>query len=191
MNRRNKSIINPYNNYITSLNISIPNKRNQLHTSLTQQTLINNHHNHKHHKHHLSKSSSTSTVDPLDGFAIKTHHMSIADHLYQSIISLNNTKTNVLSKQSFPLITVISKRNILNNSPSLMKSILHCKRRQYQLRDQNLLLTKHNSNYSNRNYNYNVTSLPEGYSSINIKRINKTNNEKRILINHLLLINMK
>ena len=91
--------------------------------------------------------------------------------------SLNNTNINILSKQSFPLITVISKRNILNNSPSLVKSILRCKRRQYQLRDQNLLLTKHNSNYSNRNYNYNITSLPEGYSSINIKRINKTNNE--------------
>ena len=162
MNRRNKSIINPYNNYITSLNISIPKKRKLLHTSLTQQTLLNHH-------HHQSKSSSSSNLDPLDGFAIKTHHMSIADHLYQSMNSLNNTKTNIIFNQPFPLITVISKRNVLNNSPSLVKSVLRCKRRQYQLRDQNLLLTKHNSNNNNH-----ITSLPEGYS-INIKRNNKTN----------------
>ena len=75
-------------------------------------------------------------------------------------------KTNIIFNQPFPLITVISKRNVLNNSPSLVKSILRCKRRQYQLRDLNLLITKHNSNH--------MAPLPEGYS-VNLKRINKTN----------------
>lgn len=162
MTNQNESINNNNNNnsYITSLNVLFPKRRTKpfstLISSSTKSPSLHIHNN---------KSSSTPNIHPLDGFAIKSHHMSIADLLNQSINSFNNQNTNLILNQPFPLINIISKRNILNNSSSLIKNILRYKRNQYQSRDQHLLLSKHIPKQIN---------LPEGYA-INSKRTKRTN----------------
>ena len=114
---------------------------------------------------HNNKTFSAPNIHPLDGYAIKTHHTSVADLLYRSIHSFNDKNTRLILNQPFPLINVISKRNILNNSSSLIKNILRYKRKQYQSKDQNLLLNKHIPKQIN---------LPDGYA-INHKRSKRTN----------------
>jgi hypothetical protein len=151
--------------YLTSINLHFPKRKDKTSSTLPSDT---SHHNTNNNITTTKSSSSTSNIykNPLDGFAMKTHHMTISDYLYQSMHSFNNSNTNIIFNQPFPLINVISKRNILNNSPSLIRNILRCKRRKYHSRDQNLLLNKNPTRQA---------IIPEGYCNINLKRVRKNN----------------
>ena len=69
------------------------------------------------------KLSTKSEVDNdcLDGMAIKGHKMSIAEQLKDTSSRIKN-KNHLFENYHYPLINVISKRKVLNNSSKLFES---------------------------------------------------------------------
>ena len=87
------------------------------------------------------KLSTKSEVDCLDGMAIKGHKMSIAEQL-KDTYSRNKNKNQLFENYHYPLINVISKRKVLNNSSKLVKNLLKYNNKVLMKRDEHLMLSK-------------------------------------------------
>ena len=85
------------------------------------------------------KLSTKSEVDCLDGMAIKGHKMSIAEQL-KDTYSRNKNKNQLFENYHYPLINVISKRKVLNNSSKLVKNLLKYNNKVLMKRDEHLML---------------------------------------------------
>ena len=87
-------------------------------------------------------SNSQNESTPLDGLAIKSHQMSIAEQLSETFMKQPKGNNILFEKYNFPLINVISKRNVLNNSTRLVKNLLRYNNKVYMKKEENLMLSK-------------------------------------------------
>lgn len=133
-------------------------------------------------------SNSQSESTPLDGLAIKSHQMSIAEQLRETFMKHPKGSNILFEKYNFPLINVISKRNILNNSNRLVKNLLKYNNKVYMKKEENLMLSKKKINnvrvegYSTPKANKKFLKPPGEENTSSLSFVQKEEKRRRLKI---------
>jgi hypothetical protein len=129
-----------------------------------------------------------NSKDSFDGMGLKSHRITVSEHL-DKIFSPKKKERNIIFNKPFPVLNVISKRTLLNNSPLFVPKLINCDKLILLKQDQKLINSlnkKENNNnnskkrkkkfceviepYKNKSYSHlilnNVKTVPNIYNTI-------------------------
>ena len=83
--------------------------------------------------------NETNRNNTFDGLAILSHKITVKDEI-EKIYSPQPKGRNIIFNKPFPLISVVSKRTLLNKTSNLIPKLINCYKKKLLKQDENLIL---------------------------------------------------
>ena len=96
----------------------------------------------------------------FDGLALLSHRVTIKDEI-DKLFSPQPKGKNIIFNKPFPLLSVISKRTLLNKTPYFIPKLINCSKKKILKKDQKLILSVNEKEKEKKEKNNNENNINE------------------------------